>query len=157
MQTPCDKRINYNQSFSNNRFNFFTASGQCPDLFFLRENNMFSPYDFSLNKYFVNSYKRPYDKFDSTIRKNKLKFSNIKVDKENSNCKSNANTNSDLKNNSNNKNYNKKQITICNTTTNSKTETKAYSNKAEVHKLSVKKSSFKISNVNFDIKLSYMK
>jgi hypothetical protein len=108
MQTPCEKRNNLNFS---SKSNLFTSSGNVND-FFLKENYM-SPFDFSLNKYILTSYKRPLPR-DSTTHKNKYQFSNCSIKFQKENCK-------------------------------------------EIHKLDVKKSSFKINNVNFNIKLSYMK
>ncbi len=110
METPCDKRYN-NEGFSS-RANLFNSSGLGSDIFF-RENNHHSPYDFSMNKYFLTTYKKPISRYTST-RQKKNEFSSLNISMDKENCK-------------------------------------------EIHKLNVKKSLFKINNINFHIKLSYMK
>jgi len=109
METPYYKRTNL--SFIN-RSNLFSCSGQINDFFNFKDNNTFSPFESSVNKYFITSYKRPSTKNDTQDQNKLIKSSSVNLDKENN---------------------------------------------KEIYKLNVKKSSFKISNINFHIKYSYIK
>lgn len=117
METPSEKK-NYQNNFTNqlfsNKINLFTSTEKTNDLFFIKDFNSYSPFNYSFNKFFVTSYKRPNPRNASTQQQSKNQLSSCKVKLAKENYK-------------------------------------------EIHKINVKKSSFKISNVNFNIKLSYMK